>query len=188
MIATLQTLLVERVRNGDEDAFYELIQHVYTDLYRIAFVYIQHEADTVEVLQQAMIRGYEHIHNLQEPKYFKTWMIRIVINCSKTLLEKRKKVDIVDPFLLQDVKVAVPTYVEEELDLWQALSTLEEKYKTVLVLRFYQDYTVSEISKITDLPEGTVKTNIRRGLRKLRQLLKGAYTDEWFQSAEKHHQ
>lgn len=74
--------------------------------------------------------------------------------------------------------------IDEQLDLWEALRRLEEKYKTVLLLRFYQDLTVNEISRILDCPEGTVKTNIRRGLHRLRQQLKGAYIDEWVQSVE----
>ena len=77
--------------------------------------------------------------------------------------------------------------IEEELDLWQALCQLKEKYKTVLLLRFYQDYSVKQISAILECPEGTVKTNIRRGLQALRQQLKGAYIDEWVQSVEDSH-
>lgn len=150
----------------------------------MAFVYIQNEADAVDILQQAMIKAYEHIGNLKEPKYFKTWMTRIVINCSKTYMEKIKSIDVTDPTRLVDMQTTIHTYKEEEIDLWNALQSLEEKYKTVLLLRFYQDYTVPEIAVIVELPVGTVKTNIRRGLLQLKQLLKGVYVDDWLQSIE----
>lgn len=150
----------------------------------MAFVYVQNETDAVDILQQAMIQAFERIESLKEPSYFKTWMIRIVINCSKTYLAKMKKLEVTDPLELVDVQSVSHTYKEEELDLWDALQSLEEKYKTVLLLRFYQDYTVPEVAAILEMPLGTVKTNIRRGLIQLKQKLKGVYLDEWLQSVE----
>lgn len=150
----------------------------------MAFVYVQNETDAVDILQQAMVQAFERIESLKEPNFFKTWMIRIVINCSKTYLAKMKKLEITDPLELVDVQSVSHTYKEEELDLWAALQSLEEKYKTVLLLRFYQDYTVPEVAAILEMPLGTVKTNIRRGLMQLKQKLKGVYLDEWLQSVE----
>ena len=170
--------------HGDNEAFYELIQPIHSVLYRIAFVYVQNEADAVDILQQAIIKGFEHIESLNNPMYFKTWMTRITVNCAKTHLEKNKRMDITDPVKLIDVQSFTHTYQEEELDLWTSLQTLEEKYKTVLLLRFYQDYTVPEIASILEQPAGTVKTNIRRGLQKLKEQLKGVYMDEWLQSVK----
>lgn len=164
--------------------FYELIQPIHADLYRMAYAYVQNEVDAVDILQQAMIQAFERIDSLKEPSYFKTWMIRIVINCSKTYLAKTKKLDVTDPLELVDVQVVSHTYQEEEIDLWGALQSLDEKYKTVLLLRFYQDYTVPEVANILEMPLGTVKTNIRRGLMQLKQKLKGVYLDEWLQSVE----
>ena len=64
------------------------------------------------------------------------------------------------------------------MDLLQAMDEIEEKYKTVLLLRFYQDYTVKQIATFLECPEGTVKTNIRRGLEILSTKLKGVYSDD----------
>ncbi|MEK4699433.1 sigma-70 family RNA polymerase sigma factor [Solibacillus sp. FSL R7-0668] len=160
------------------------MEPIHADLYRMAFVYVQNETDAVDILQQAIIQAFERIESLKEPSYFKTWMIRIVINCSKTYLSKMKKLEITDPLELVDVQSVSHTYMEEEMDLWAALQSLEEKYKTVLLLRFYQDYTVPEVAAILEMPLGTVKTNIRRGLMQLKQKLKGVYLDEWLQSVE----
>ena len=151
----------------------------------MAFAYVRQEVDAVDILQQAIIKAFEHFDTLKEPSYFKTWMIRIIINCSKTYLMKQARVDVTDPMELVDTQSTSHTYKEEEIDLWQALQSLEEKYKTVLLLRFYQDYTVPEIASILEQPLGTVKTNIRRGLQQLKQKLKGVYLDEWLQSVER---
>jgi len=151
----------------------------------MAYVYVQNENDAVEVFQQTFIRAYEGLPQLKDPQYFSTWLTRIIINCCKTYLVKKNSVQLVEPHALEDLNSTSPTYIEEELDLWHALCKLEEKYKTVLLLRFYQDYSVKDIAVILQCPEGTVKTHIRRGLQALRQQLKGAYIDEWVQSVER---
>lgn len=183
MIAN-QSTLVEKAQSGDENAFYELLEPLQAQLYRIAFVYVRNEDDAVDIFQQSVIRAYEGLPKLNEPKYFSTWLTRIVINCSKSYIEKNNQIQLTDPLKFDDYESNSTTNIDEQLDLWRALSRLEEKYKTVLLLRFYQDLAVKEIALILDCPEGTVKTNIRRGLQALRQQLKGAYIDEWVQSIE----
>ncbi|MFC5603665.1 sigma-70 family RNA polymerase sigma factor [Sporosarcina koreensis] len=183
MIA-IQSTLIEKAQSGDENAFYELLEPLQAQLYRIAFVYARNEDDAVDIFQQSVIRAYEGLPKLKEPKYFSTWLTRIVINCSKSYIEKNKRIELIDPNKFDNYEANSPSYVDEQLDLWQALSRLEEKYTTVLVLRYYQDLAVKEIALILDCPEGTVKTNIRRGLQALRRQLKGAYIDEWVQSIE----
>ncbi len=186
-ITTTQHSLVVLAQNGDEQAFYQLIEREQHKLYRMAYVYVQNENDAVEVFQQTIIRAYEGLPLLKEPHYFATWLTRIMINCCKTYIAKKKTMELVEPHTLEDLNSTSPTYIEEELDLWQALCQLEEKYKTVLLLRFYQDYSVKDIAAILQCPEGTVKTHIRRGLQAIRQQLKGAYLDEWVQSVEGSH-
>ncbi|GLC88886.1 sigma-70 family RNA polymerase sigma factor [Lysinibacillus piscis] len=183
----ITTELVQLAQNGDEQAFYTLIQQEQPKLYRMAYVYVQNENDAIEVFQQTIIRAYEGLPQLKEPHYFSTWLTRIMINCCKTYVTKNGTVQPVEPSTLANVNSTSPTYIEEELDLWQALCQLEEKYKTVLLLRFYQDYSVKDIAVILHYPEGTVKTHIRRGLQALRHQLKGAYIDDWVQSVETHH-
>ncbi|QPQ33113.1 sigma-70 family RNA polymerase sigma factor [Lysinibacillus sp. JNUCC 51] len=186
-MTTKQESLVQLAQNGDEQAFYQLIEQEQHKLYRMAYVYVQNENDAVEVFQQTIIRAYEGLPKLNDPQYFSTWLTRIIINCCKTYLAKKNSVQLVEPHTLEDLNSTSPTYIEEELDLWHSLCALEEKYKTVLLLRFYQDYSVKDISAILQCPEGTVKTHIRRGLQALRQQLKGAYLDEWVQSVERSH-
>jgi RNA polymerase sigma-70 factor (ECF subfamily) len=180
-----QVSLIEQAKNGDEEAFYHLINQKKTELYRMAYVYVQNENDAVEIYQQTIIRAFEGLPKLNDPKYFSTWIIRILINCSKTYLSKRKNIELVEPAYIENLRTMSHSNIEEHLDLWKALHQLVEKYKTVLLLRFYQDYSVNQIADILQCPEGTVKTHIRRGLQMLRQQLKGAYIDEWVQSVER---
>ncbi|WP_240644565.1 sigma-70 family RNA polymerase sigma factor [Paenibacillus paeoniae] len=178
-------MLIEQAKKGDAEAFYHLIHQKKTELYRMAYVYVQNENDAVDIYQQTIIRAFEGLPKLHDPTYFSTWITRILINCSKTYLSKQKNVELVEPVHIENLRSMSHSNIEEHLDLWQALQLLDEKYKTVLLLRFYQDYSVNQIADIIQCPEGTVKTHIRRGLHMLRQQLKGAYIDEWVQSVER---
>lgn len=182
-----QTSLIEQAKNGDEEAFYHLINPKMIELYRMAYVYVQNENDAVEICQQTIIRAFEGLPKLKDPKYFSTWITRILINCSKTYISKLKNIELVEPTHIENLRTMSHSNIEEHLDLWKALHQLDEKYKTVLLLRFYQDYSVNQIADILQCPEGTVKTHIRRGLQILRQELKGAYIDEWVQSIERNY-
>lgn len=151
----------------------------------MAYVYVRNENDAVEIYQQTIIRAFQGLPKLNKPEYFSTWITRILINCSKTYISKQKNIMLVEPEYFESAKTVFHTNLEERMDLWEALHQLDEKYKTVLLLRFYQDYSVSQIAAILQSPEGTVKTHIQRGLKSLKRLLKGAYIDEWVKSVER---
>lgn len=174
---------VKQAQQGDEAAFLSLLDKEQDKLYRMIFAYVQNEADAIEVYQQVITRAFEGIAQLREPLYFSTWLMRIAINQSITYVKKRDRERAVPPETLHLIEADyIP--IEEQLDLWKALQSLPDHYKTALLLRFYHDYTVPQIAEVIELPIGTVKTHIRRGLRILRQQLKGVYNDEWAKSAE----
>lgn len=174
---------VLRAIDGDKAAFISLIDEEQDKLYRMIFAYVKTESDAVEVYQQVVMLAFEGISQLKKPHYFSTWLIRIAINQSITYLKKRDREKLVTLETF-DLLKSDGSEVEEQMDLWRALETLPNNYKTVLLLRFYQDYTIPQIAEITEKPIGTVKTHIRRGLERLREHMKGVYEDEWSQSIE----
>jgi len=174
---------VKQAQQGNEEAFLSLLNKDQDKLYRMIFAYVQNESDAVEVYQQVITRAFEGIGQLREPLYFSTWLMRIAINQSITFVKKRDRERPVAPETLYLIEADYRP-IEEQLDLWLALQSLPNNYKTALLLRFYNDYTVPQIAKVIELPVGTVKTHIRRGLKMLRQQLKGVYNDEWAKSAE----
>jgi|SRR5690625_817619 len=174
---------VKQAQQGNEEAFLSLLDRDQDKLYRMIFAYVQNESDAVEVYQQVVTRAFEGITQLREPLYFSTWLMRIAINQSITYVNIRDRERPVSPETLHLIKADYRP-IEKQLDLWQALQSLPNHYKTALLLRFYNDYTVPQIAKVIELPVGTVKTHIRRGLKMLRQQMKGVYNDEWAKSAE----
>lgn len=174
---------VKEVQRGNSLAFESLIRKEQDKIYRIIFAYVQNEGDAIEVYQQVVLRAFEKIDQLKEQAYYSTWMIRIAINLSITYMKKRNREQAVAPEVFSSLETD-EKLMDERIDLWQALQTLPNHYKTALLLRYYHDYTVPQIAEIVELPIGTAKTHIRRGLQALRKQLKGAYNDEWAKSVE----
>lgn len=173
--------LVMKARNGDKLAFQMLIEDEQDALYRCAYIYVRNETDAIDIYQQTVYLAFTSIHTLKEPAYFSSWLTRILINVANTFLNKRNQTVLIEQTELEKIEDTNQPHVEEKMDLLKALGELDDKYKTVLLLRYYQDYQVKQIAEILDCPEGTVKTNIRRGLNALKSTLKGAYVDDWQQ-------
>lgn len=176
-LATKRKLVV-RAKKDDTEAFQTLIHEEKERLYKIAFVYVQNEDDALEVFQETVYKAFKSIATLKNNDYFSTWVTRILINTAIALLKKKQKIVPLSQEIIENMGEAWHVKREEQLDLLEAMDEIEEKYKTVLLLRFYEDYTIPQISKFLNCPEGTVKTNIRRGLASLKKKMKGVYTDD----------
>ncbi|MFS0577390.1 sigma-70 family RNA polymerase sigma factor [Sporosarcina sp. 179-K 3D1 HS] len=175
---TTKLKLVARAKKGDTEAFQAIIHEEKEKLYKMAYVYMKNEEDALEVFQETVYKSLTAIASLKQDEYFSTWITRILINTALASLKKKQKVVPLSSEILENWEEADEVAHEDQLDLLQAMEEIEEKYKTVLLLRYYQDYTIGQIAAFLSCPEGTVKTNIRRGLAILRTKLKGAYLDD----------
>lgn len=170
-------IVVAAVR-GDAQAFYELINRHKTQLYRIAFRYLKSEQDALEVIQETTFRAYRSIKKLKEPEYFKTWLIRILINaCHNELKRQRVQTSLRDEVSLAEVTAGDESTEPggsvnlQRLDILSALERLELKNRQVIELKYFEDLTIREISLILERPEGTIKTWLTQSYKQLREYL-----------------
>lgn len=170
--------LISKAKKGDINAYQALIHNEKEKLYKMAYVYMQNEDDSLEVFQETIYKAFASLSKLKNDEYFSTWMTRILINSAIDLLRKKKRVVPINQEILENTSDSSSFDSDVQIDLLKAMEEIEEKYKTVLLLRFYQDYTVKQIASMLKCPEGTVKTNIRRGLDKLKEKMKGVYSDD----------
>ena len=133
----------------------------------MAFVYMKNEHDAVDVVQETILKAYEKISTLKEPAYFKTWLIKIVINTCLSKLKRSEKVISIEEKQLVSLHV-IPTDLSLKLTLQNLIEELTNDEKNVILSHFYQGYTFKETSEILDLPLGTTKSICYRALKKLR--------------------
>jgi RNA polymerase sigma-70 factor, ECF subfamily len=165
--------LIKKAQKGDDKAFLTLFQQYEKEIYRMAFIYVRNQNDALDVVQETAYQSFKSIKTLKEPKYFKTWLMRIAISCSLDTLRKNKKVIPLKPEFEEFYSVQLNEDVIEEITLKELIEQLEENEKSVILLRFYQGLTLQEISETLAVPLGTAKTILYRGLKKLRKKMKG---------------
>ncbi len=169
MVKKLQVRsLLSDAKKGNNQAFVELLQEEKIKLYKMAYIYMKNENDALDVVQETIARAYANIHTVKEEQYFATWLMRILINTALEMLRKNQKII---PLLEQQPEQEQISTNDEKLDLLQAIEQLEEKYKTVILLRYYRDLQIKEIADLLGCPEGTVKTNVHRGIQQLKKYL-----------------
>ncbi|MBW8352123.1 sigma-70 family RNA polymerase sigma factor [Bacillus sp. IITD106] len=161
-------------QKGDKEAFTRLIEDCQLTLYRVSLGILKDDTDCADAIQETILKSYHSIINLKQPKYFKTWLTRILINECNDILRKRKKIILLDS--VDDIG-NIEEHKEEHIDLKLALSKLECNHRTVLILFYYEEFSIKEIAQILKIREGTVKSRLNRARHKLSSLL-NLYKDE----------
>jgi len=135
--------------------------------YRLAYSYVKNPDDALDVVQESICKAIHSAHTLTSPEFIKTWFYRIVVNTALDLLRKQKKFVLADDEAFEALHAVVDDPLED-YDLHQALDRLPGHYRTVVVLRFFEDLTLDDIAEVTGLPLSTVKTRLYKSLKMLR--------------------
>jgi RNA polymerase sigma-70 factor (TIGR02954 family) len=159
--------LVKRAIKGNDDAFLQLIQTYKVDLYKTALSFLRNEEEALEAIQEVTYRAYKGIRNLKEASYFKTWLIRIMINYCNDQLKKQKRV-VINEEVLESIGV---TENHSEMELRDAMLGLDERSREILTLKYFHDLKIKDIAGTMQCPEGTVKTWLNKALKALREKL-----------------
>ena len=156
-----------KAKKGDDNAFYELISERKEMLYKTAFTYVKNKEDALDILNETVYRAFISIKRLKEPEFFNTWLTRILINCALDTLRKDKKaLQLGEQTGIAGLSSALAQ--EDIFDLNIAVDSLKEKYKTIVILKYFQDMTLAEIAEVLQCPLGTVKTNLYKALKELK--------------------
>ena len=137
-------------------------------LFNIAISILENEEDAGDAIGETIIKAYESIKNLREPKFFKTWITRILINESKKILISRGKVVSIEEYKKEQMSIYQN---KENIDLKNALMKLSKEHYNVIMLFYYNDLKINEIAEILNIPEGTVKSRLSNAKNKLYQEL-----------------
>jgi RNA polymerase sigma-70 factor, ECF subfamily len=172
---------VKKAIKGNKNAFSDLVEERKRDLFRLSFIYVNQENDAMDLFHDTVCKAYSSIRNLKQPEYFNTWIIKININCCMDFLKKRKRIsenemqyiDSVDINQIQDDNYDLADVLSSNIDLLKAVDKLNINLKTIILLMYFQDLTIIQISEILSLPAGTIKSRLNRALGLLRLELKG---------------
>ena len=160
--------LVERAKKGSEDAFNELILLLQNEMYLIAKSKLDNEEDIADAIQETILSCYKNLRKLKNDRFFKTWLIKILINECNKIYRKKKENDISNYIKYDD------NYFENiSFDI--LIRNLKKEEKLILTLYYYSEYSTKEIAKILKINESTIRSKIARAKDKLKNQYEGGY-------------
>jgi RNA polymerase sigma-70 factor, ECF subfamily len=162
---------IQLAKKGDKAAFERLIEEHKYILYRVARTRLHCEEDMEDVFQETIIKAYKGISNLQKEEYFKTWLIKIMINECNAMIRKSKEVLYIEDDIAENIQMEE---TGANIEIFDLISSLEEDLKMVTLLYFYEDMSQKDIAKLLSIPNGTVRSRISRAKEKLREKIKEA--------------
>lgn len=177
---------IKQVKKGDQAAFEEVVMLFQNRIYQHCFRMVGNAHEAEDLAQEVFIRAYININSFDDNRKFSPWLYRIATNLTIDRLRKRKP----DYFLDAEIKGTegltmysqlatddrLPEDEVEGLELQsyihQEISNLPPIYRSIIILRYLEEFPLKEISEIMDIPLGTVKTRIHRGREILRRKLR----------------
>ena len=159
---SFETKDVQLAKRGDQEAFIRLIRSSEESMYRIAKAIVKTDADCADAMQEAILKAYHSIGSLREIAFFKTWLLRILINQCKEMVRRRAKVVPMQEFLERGQEAPY-----ERVELQEAVDSLSEELRLLVTLYYFEDVPVKEIAAMLGLPDGTVKSKLARARQQL---------------------
>lgn len=156
-------------------SLHELAAMYQDNLFAVAFNICQNTQDAEDVIQDTFVQYYTTKKEFDNEEHIRAWLIWVAVNKAKNVTRtfwRRNKVSI------EDFMETLAFETSESETLFETVMQLPKKYRIVIHLYYYEDYSVGEIAKILKLSESNVKTRLMRGRAKLREVLKEEWDDD----------
>ena len=147
------------------------------ELYNIAYGYTRNRDDSIDIMQNAYVILLESNKKFESNEHIKYFLIRVTINESLDLLKSASKKRVIKN---NDVVVNFPETKKEELpyDLSEIVNTLPEKYKTIIILHYYDDMKIKDISNVLKISEAAVKKRLERARNLIKEIIERNYKND----------
>ena len=153
------------------DNEYELIVNEYFKLlYSIAYNYTRDSFTSEDIVQDTFIKFYRARNTFKSEEHIKNWLIRVVINDCINTLKHNKKVVVVDEELVDSLPDTSDADEKNE-DIYYSICLLKDSYKKVIILYYYENYSIKDIASILKITEKNVTVRLTRARQKLKQII-----------------
>lgn len=166
--------MVRRAKQGDTEAFADLYQEIYEDLYRFAVYTLKNSVDAQDVVSDTVMDAFSSVHRLRTEEAFKGWIFRILSNkCRKKLKEYANKTvelseELSQQLVSRDGTADTAEHVQIRMLFWE----LPQEERMIIAMHLFAGYTSREIAKQLHMNENTVRSRESRALKKMKEKLK----------------
>lgn len=171
--------LIKKIKKGDQQAFKKMYDSYADYALRSAYAITKNNNHAADIVQETFIKVYRNIEQFNSIKPFKPWFYQILLNESRRYMKKQNKqaTPIESEDLLDYLHEQHPKE-EKHDDLERALDQLSEMHRTVLTLKYINEFTEREIAELLELNINTVKSRLFKARGKLRMHIGGVYIEE----------
>lgn len=151
----------------------EYIKENQEKMYKTAFTYVHDRDEALDIVQESIAKALQNINKLKYEEYVKTWFYRILINESLQHIKKNKRNNLYE---IENLENEIADYSEipiENIEIYKCINKLNEKIRTVIILRFFEDMKIEEIAYSTRTNENTVKSRLYKGIQELKKMIEG---------------
>ncbi len=165
--------LVQRTLHGDQPAFACLVDKFRVSVYNLCYRMLDSSGDAEDAAQETFLRAYTQLHTYQAERRFSTWLFSIASHLCIDMLRRRRRpttpLDAVAMWQQSNDPQPEDRLLDKEnsVEVRALLKLLPEKYRLVVILRYWQDLSYAEIAAATDLSESAVKTQLHRARKML---------------------
>jgi RNA polymerase sigma-70 factor (ECF subfamily) len=172
--------LISECIAGNEAAIEMFVRQYETSLFRLALSIVGDQAEANEITQETFIAALRSLASYEEKKSFKAWLYTIALNRSRSHLRKRKTLErlrttLHSIFRVEPQKQILPEESaiqnDKEAEIWNALNQLDEPFRLVVILRYFHELPISEISEVLSVNEGTIHSRLHTARERLRNAL-----------------
>lgn len=162
---------------GLEKKIQSVMQKYGNDVLKIAYYYVKDYQTAEDIFQEVFLKAYKSFSDFQGKSSEKTWLIRITINTCKDFLKSSYHQRVVPMFDFMEDTAQTDGSLdkidkkEERQIVREALMTLPDPYREILILVYFQEFSVKEAADVMKIKENTAKSHLKRGREKLRQIL-----------------
>jgi RNA polymerase sigma-70 factor (ECF subfamily) len=171
----MQIELVERARTGDHDAFALLVRASGSRLYGVAKLILRDPDRAQDAVQDAFALAWRDVRALRDPGAWDAWLYRLTVNACYRSAKRNRRQEVAEVHLVTneeaDAAADFSAHVVERDRLGRELGRLPVDQRAVMVLHFYLDLPLTDVADILDIPPGTAKSRLHRGLATLRTAL-----------------
>ena len=153
-----------------DDCFEEVMER-YSDLiYRVAYANVKIKADADDVFQEVWCRYYQKNKVFESEEHRRNWLINVTLKCCKKIYSSVRYKRTV---LTDDVSLLESKLPKKDFEIYYAVINLPQKYRIPIYLYYYEGFSVNEISHMTNTNASTVRSQMKRGREKLKEILEG---------------
>lgn len=151
---------------AEQRSFEQNIREYAPNMYRLALAMLRNEQDAEDAVGEAVLRAYEKRRTLRDRERFKPWIMQITANEARKIYRRNKRI-----VPVEDMEAYMPVFQSDSHELWDVVMGMEKAYREVIILYFYERFSVREIGAVLRIPEGTVKSRLFRGKKLLKEEL-----------------